>query len=69
MSNSVEESGARGKGGGNKAIDSSRRKNLAWMACASNRCNAIDNRWGNHVHNILVEGPDPAQPLEAKDAH
>ena len=63
MCNPEEESGARGIGGGNKAIESSRRKNLAWMACANDRCNAIDTRWRNHGHNIQVEGPDPAQHL------
>ena len=26
-------------------------------------------RCRNHVHNILLDGPDAAQPLEAKDAH
>ena len=69
MCSSLEESGARGRGGGNKATDSSGRKNLACMACASERYNAIETRWRNHVHNILLDGPDAAQPLEAKDAH
>ena len=69
MCNSGEEGGARGRGGGNKAINSSRHKNLAWMACANDLCNAVDTRWRNHVHNIVVEGPDPAQPLQDKDAH
>ena len=32
----------RGGGGGNKAMNCSRRKVLARIACASDRCNAID---------------------------
>ena len=62
MCSSVEESGAGDRAGSNKAIDSSRRKNLACTACTSDRCNAIETRWRNHVHNILLDGPDAAQP-------
>ena len=40
--NSEEESGTRGGGGGNKAMDRSRRKVLVCVARASDRCNAID---------------------------
>ena len=42
MCNSEEESGTRGGGGGNKAMDFSRRRVLACIACASDRCNATD---------------------------
>ena len=52
--------------GGNKAVDFSRRKNLAWMACANNCCDAIDTHYRNQVHNMLVEGPDPEHPLKQK---
>ena len=40
--NSEEESGTRDGGGGNKAMDCSRRGDLACNAYASDRCNAID---------------------------
>ena len=40
--NSEEESGTRSGGGGNKAMVCSRRKVLACIACASDRCNAIE---------------------------
>ena len=40
--NSEEESVTRGDGGGNKAMDCSRRRVLACIACASDRYNAID---------------------------
>ena len=40
--NSAEESGTRGGGGGHKAMDSSRRRVLARIAYASDRCNAIE---------------------------
>ena len=50
-------------------MDCSRRKALACIACASDRCNAINTLRRNHVHNKLMEGPDPAQSLDASVAH
>ena len=44
--------------GDNKAMDCFRRRILACIACASNRCNAIETLYENHVRNKLVEGPD-----------
>ena len=41
-------------------MDCSRRRVLACIACASDRCNAIDTLWRNHVHSKLMDGPDPA---------
>ena len=32
---------------------------LACTTCASDRCNAIDTFFGNHVHDKLIEGPYP----------
>ena len=40
--NSEEESGTRGGGGGTTAMDCPRRRVLVCIACASDRCNAID---------------------------
>ena len=54
---------------GNKAMDCSGRRVLACIACASDRCNAIDTLWRNHVHNKLIEGPDPAHSLDANLAN
>lgn len=34
------------------AIGSSRRKNPTWMACANDRCYAIDTRWRDHMQNM-----------------
>ena len=45
----------------NNAMDCSRRRVLACIACASDHGNAIDTLYGNHVHNKLMEGPDPTQ--------
>ena len=69
ISNSEEEGGVRGGGGGNKAIDCSRCRVLVCIACASDRCNAIDTLWRNHVHNKLMTGPEPEDSLDAKVAH
>ena len=48
--NSVEESGARGGGGGNKALDCSWRRVQACIACASNRCRRKWLSKGNLVY-------------------
>ena len=61
--------GARRKAGGNKAMDCPLRRIRACMACASDRSNAIDIVWWNHVHNKLMEGPHPAHSLDANVAH
>ena len=50
-------------------MDCSRRRVLECIACASERCNAIDTRCRNHVHNKLTEGPEPAHSLDAVVAH
>ena len=50
-------------------MDCSRRRILACIACASERCNAIDTLCRNHVHNKLTEGPEPAHSLDADVAH
>ena len=50
-------------------MDCSRRRVLACIACASDRCNAIDTLRGNHVQNKLIEGIDPAHSLDADVAH
>ena len=55
-SNSKEESGVRSGGGGNKAMNCSRRRVLACIACASDRCNAIDILSRNHVQCKLSFG-------------
>ena len=49
-------------------MDCSRRRVLACIACASDRCNAIDTLCRNHVHDKLTEGPDPAHSLDANVA-
>ena len=67
--NSEEESGTRGGGGGNKAMDCSTHRVLACIACASDRCNTIDTLLRNNVRNKLLEGPDPAHSLDANVAH
>ena len=46
-------------------MDCSRRRVLECIACASERCNAIDTLCRNHVHNKLTEGPEPAHSLDA----
>ena len=50
-------------------MDCSRRRVLECIACASDRYNAIDTLCRNHVHNKLMEGPDPAYSLDANVAH
>ena len=50
-------------------MDCSRRRVLAYIACASDHCNAIDTLSRNHVHNKLMEGPDPAHSLDVNVAH
>ena len=54
-------------------MDCSRRRVLACIARANGRCNAIDtnvsNLCRNHVHNKVMEGPDPAHSLDANVAH
>ena len=50
-------------------MDCSRRIVLECIACASERCNAIDTLSRNHVHNKLTEGPETAQSLDADVAH
>ena len=35
------------------------------MACASDRCSAIDTLKRNHVHNKLIQGPDLAHSIKA----
>ena len=42
LSDYEDESGTRGGGGGDKAMDCYRRRVLACITCASDRCNAID---------------------------
>ena len=66
--NSEEESETHGGGGGDEAMDCSRRRVLACIACASDRCNAIDTIRRNHVHNKLMEGLDHAHSLDANVA-
>ena len=44
-------------------MDCSRRRVLACIACASERCNAIDTLCRNHVHNKLTEGLGPEHSL------
>ena len=51
------------------AMDCSRRRVLACIACASDRCNAIHTLSRNHVHNKLMEGPNPPHFLDANVAH
>ena len=46
---SKEESGARSGGGGNKAMDCSRHRVLACIACAGDHCNAINTLCRNHA--------------------
>ena len=50
-------------------MDCSRHRVLACIACASDRCNAIDPLRRNHVHSKLVEALDLAHSLGAKVAH
>ena len=50
-------------------MDCSTCRVLACTACASDSYNAIDTRCRNHVHNKLMEGPDPAHSLDANVAH
>ena len=50
-------------------MDCSRRRVLACIACASDRCNAINTLCRNHVHNKLIEGPDSAHSLDANVTH
>ena len=64
-----KEIGTCGGGGGNKAMDCSRRRVLACITFASDRCNAIDTLLRNHVHYKLMEGPSPAHSLDANIAH
>ena len=45
-------------------MDCSGRTVLECIACASNRCNAIDTLRRNHVHNKLMEVPDPTHSLD-----
>ena len=44
-------------------MDCSRRRVLECIACASERCKAIDTLYRNHVHNKLMEGPNPAHKV------
>ena len=44
-------------------MDCPRRKVLACIAYASDRCYAIDTLDRNHLHNKLMEGPDPDQTM------
>ena len=69
ISSFEEESGTRGGGGGKKAMYCSRRRVPTCIACASDRCNAIDTLCRNHVHNKLMKGLDPAHSLDANVAH
>ena len=46
-------------------MDCSRRRVLACIACASDRCDAIGTLDRNHVHNMLMEGLDLAHSLDA----
>ena len=39
-------------------MDCSRRRVLECIACANERCNAIDTLCRNHVHNKLTESPE-----------
>ena len=50
-------------------MDCSRRRVLACIACASERCNAIDTLCRNHVLNKLTKGLDPTHSLDANVAH
>ena len=50
-------------------MDCSRRRVQACIACANDRCNAIDIPTRNHVHNKLIEGLDSAHSLDAKVVH
>ena len=50
-------------------MDCSRRRVLECIACASERCNAIDTLCRNHVHNKLTEAPEPAHSRDADVAH
>ena len=54
--NSKGESGTCSGGVGNNAMDCSRGRFFVCITFASDRCNAIDNLWRNHVHNKLIEG-------------
>lgn len=56
-------------GGCNKATNFSRRKVLACLVCASDRCHAIDTLRWNHVNNKRMEGPNLATSLEANVAN
>ena len=67
--NSEEENGTRDGGGGNKAMDCSRRRVLASIACASDRFNANDTLQRNHVHDKIKESPHSAHSLDANVAH
>ena len=49
-------------------MDCSRRRVLACIACASDRCDAIDTLCRNHMHNKLM-GHGPAHSLDANVAH
>ena len=42
---------------------------IACIACASDRCNAIETLGRNHVHNKLIQGLDLAHSLDANVAH
>ena len=44
-------------------MDCSRCRVLECIACASERCNAIDTLCRNHVRDKLTEGPEPAHSL------
>ena len=50
-------------------MNCSRRRVLACIACASDRSNAIDTLRRHHVHNKLMEAPDPAHSRDANVAH
>ena len=50
-------------------MDCSRRRVLTCVACASDHCNACAILWRNHMHNMLIEGPDLAHSLETNVAH
>ena len=63
-----EESEARGPRRCNKAIESSWRNILAWMACANDRCDEKYTRSKKHVHNMQVSGPNSAHSLDTKYA-
>lgn len=53
----------------NKAIDRCRRELLACIACAKDRCNAIDTPSRNFVDNKLIGGPAIARCLKANVVH